>query len=169
MPAEADTPRTTTSHDGLTTLAERVNSVEVSMSMDAVLETHHALDFMQDRIREMRKSLDARLIEWIEANGAITFGTKRLYVGSKKETKVIDLRQAVEALLAECGGDFDTFCGCLASGALKHGACKAVMKPESYEQHFETVTKTELREGVEAPVKQLKEVDEAFLPRKTKR
>lgn len=166
LPDEADIRKTTTSHDGaLTSIEQQVNAVEVSMSMDAVLEAHNALDFLSTRIREMRKSMDARLIEWIEANGPITFGTRRMYVGTKKDTKVVELAPAVEALMNDCGGDFEMFCRCLSVNAIKHGAAKTVMKPENFNKHFQTITKTELREGVETPAKQLVEVDEAFMPR----
>lgn len=162
---EQDTHKTTMNHGWpltLDALALSVNAVEVSAPVEVVLEARSKLAFMAEQVQAMKKRLDAQLIDWIEANGAITCGTKRLYVWNKKETKCNDLAKAIECLMNDCNGDFDMLCRCLSVNAIKYGAAKTVMKPEHYEQHFTQIVKTELREGVETPVKQLQESDERF-------
>jgi hypothetical protein len=151
----------------LEALAKRVSAVEIDTPLETVLDTQGKLDFMLNAIRDLKSKLTEQLILWIEANGDITVGTRRLYVGTRRETKCRDLRPAIEALLNDCDGDIDKLCRCLSVNAIKAGAAKIVMTEQHYDQHFQVVEKTELREGVETPVKSLIEVDTAFTtPRK---
>lgn len=151
-------------------LSERVEQIHNELSMDDVLTIRGDVQFLTGQITEavkfLKQNLDEACQRWIEANGAIQCGTKRLYVGPVKNTKCRALPAAVKALLDSVGGDFDQFCECLSSGALKYGACKQVMGEETWAQHFEVTEKSELKEGVATPVKVLHEVDEQFLPKK---
>lgn len=159
LPGNADIPRNGTD---LATLSSSVALLSTDAPMSLMLDVQGRLEHMQRAIRKLKASLDARLIEWIEANGPIVVGTRRIYVGQKSETKCGDLRAAIEALLEDCNGDMDMVCRCLSVNAIKSGAAKIAMTPEHYREHFTVVTRTELREGVETPVKQLVDIDERF-------
>lgn len=162
-------PKIATNHDGaLSELARCITATAIATPLDEVLETRMKLAFMQEQIKELKARLDEKLAEWIEANGEIRFGSKRLYVGVKKDTKCRALRPAMEALLNACGGDWEQFCECMASSAIKYGAAKSVMGEEVWKEHFEVVEKTELKEGEPVKVKGLIEIDDNFLPRKRK-
>lgn len=143
----------------LASLAARVASTEIETPVDDVLELRENLSFMLTQIKGLQKNLDERLIEWIRANGTIEYGTKKIYVGTKKDTKCKALRPALEALMIACGGDWEKFCECMASGAIKYGAAKTVLGDE-WGDHFETVEKSELKEVCE--------VDTKFLPQRSK-
>lgn len=157
---------TSTSLDGLQVA---VSLVAVNSPVEQVMDLREKLAFMAGQIKALQQSMDARLMEWIEANGAITIGTRKIYVGTKKDTKCKDLKPALVALLEASGGDWEAFAECLSSNAIKYGAAKTVLGEDVWAQHFEVVTKTELKEGEEKPVKQLVDFDEKFLPKKTKR
>lgn len=163
--ASVDIPKTSMNPDGaltLTAIAGRVQAINDALPLEEVLTTLQKLEFMQGQIKALKSSLDARLVEYIQANGDIQIGTRRLYVGTKKTTKCVDVQAAVKAILEDCGGDVDMMARCLSSDALKFGASKTVLKPENYDKFFKVTPKTELREGVETPVKQLCETNEAF-------
>lgn len=170
-PAATDILPTPTNPDGPLTLGvleAQVASVEITTPLDRVLEVRSNLAFVMEQAKLLKSKLDDALFQWVEANGEITIGSKRIFIGKKKDTKVVDLRLAVEALLNSCSGDFDDFCKCLSSGALKYGACKSYMGEEVWAQHFVIEEKKQLNEkGEEQPVKELVEIDENFL--RTKR
>jgi len=163
------TPKTATHPSGLLTDLERsVAMLELTAPQDALLELRDRLSFLRNSLKTLSDSLEEKFIEWINVNGEITYGTKRLYVGSKKDNKCVDQRAALEALMQVCGGDWEQFCGCLASGAIKPGAAKQVMGEETWSKHFQVVEKTELKDGVAKPVKGLIEVDTKFVKPKGK-
>lgn len=147
-------------------LATSVARMEVATSLDEVMELRERLAFMAAQIKGLQVNLETKLMEWINVNGPIQIGTRKIYVGSKRDTHCRALRPALEALMVECGGDWEAFCECLSSGAIKYGAAKTVMTPEVWGQHFEVVTKTELKDGIEKPMKQIVDMDEQFLKRK---
>lgn len=147
----------------LNDLANQVNAIEIAVPVDQVLETRQKLQYMEERIKALKSNLDARLLAWIEKNGSIEYGTKRIYVATKKDKVCKALRPAVEALLGACGGDFDRFCQALSSNALKQGACNEIMGDALWQEHFAVVEKTELKDGEVKAIKQVVEADTNFI------
>lgn len=167
---QADTQAMTTSLSGQPTveaLALRVVEMETTTAKEEVLDLREILAFMAGQMKELRERLDEKLIDWIDANGAIQVGSRRIYVGTKKDTKCRALKPALQALMESSGGDWEQFCACLSSNAIKYGAAKTVMTPDVWATHFEVVEKTELKEdGKEKPIRQIVDLDETFLKRK---
>lgn len=152
-----ETTTTTPGVPALADLADKVLSVNDTMTADAVLEIRERLIFAKYRIKELEGDLNTALMDWIRVNGDLVISEdKRLYLGHTKRVKCNDPAATLEAILTETGGDFDAVCECLSSGAFKHGACRKPLG-EKWEQHFteEVVDKVEL-----------KEADKRFAPRK---
>lgn len=168
-PAEA-MPKISTVPDGLTlqSLESRVKLVELETPLDSLMNLRENLAFMKGQISELSKQLDAKLIEWINKNGAITIGTRRIFVGEDKSTKCKDVKAAMQALLEASGGDWDQVVQCLSANAIKHGAARTVLE-DKWGDHFEVIEKTELKEGVEKPVKQIVDMDTQFIPQRKPR
>lgn len=107
------------------------------------------------------------MVGWINTNGPIEFGTIRYYVGPEKKTKCRDQQATADAILTACGGDWERFASCLASGAFKHGAVRVLLDqagtPEKFGDLFEVVETQELKEGKAVTVKKLHKVDERFI------
>lgn len=94
---------------------------------DAVLEVMSRVDRLKAETKEIAALLETAVIEWIKANGDLTMGTVRYYVGLDRSVKLIDKVQAVrrifgallpveaeggwgrflELTLATAGGDLD--------------------------------------------------------------
>lgn len=145
--------------DSVSALAKRIALTSIQTSLDDIMSTRERLIFMASAIKALKEKMDAALIEWLEANGEIRIGSRKIFVGHKKDTKCKSLRPALEALMNECGGDWELFCSCMASDAIKHGAAKSVMG-EKWSEHFEVRHKPEIKEVVD--------VDEKFLKPKGK-
>lgn len=149
------------------TIYDRVSGAIRALNSDHATEDDalSALTFIA-RLKELTKQLNQQVedgvIAFIQAHGDIEMGTVRWYVGPNKSTKCVNVKGAVEALMNATGGDFDAFCECLASGALKHGACSKVLSPETYNSLFETKEVTDLKTGVAKGAK-LQKIDKRFL------
>ena len=151
-------PKTSTSRDGaLNELAMRIASVELSTPVGDILETRMMLSFMSEQVKELKARMDAALTEWIAANGPIEWGTKRIILSKKKDTKCRDTKAALVALLEASGGDWAMFAQAIASNGIKYGAAREIMGEQVWQQHFEVIEKSEVKEVVE--------VDTKFLPK----
>jgi hypothetical protein len=130
-------------------------SVSELASNDDLLMLRDRLTFMVSQISTLRKAVDERLIE---QNVNATIGTRRIFVSHPKTDKPITpYAQAAQAILNKCGGDWSVFAQAHSVNALKPGACKEILGPELWAEHFETVVKSSIKEVVE--------VDEKFLPK----
>lgn len=149
------------------TIYDRVSSAIRALNGDlaTVDDALAALTFIA-RLKELTKQLNQQVedgvIAFIQQHGPIEMGSVKYYTGPTKTTKCVNVKGAVEALMNATGGDFDAFCECLASGALKHGACSKVLSAETYNELFETKEVTDLKTGV-AKGDKLQRVDQRFL------
>lgn len=112
--------------------------------------------------KSAKSMLKERMAEWCEVNGDLTIGETRYYAGHENETKCLDVRGALEALMH---GDIDTLINCLRSDPFKPSVCREAMPPLEYDRLFETKQKPVLKEG--KPKKQLLARPPAFLTRFT--
>ncbi|MBV8781908.1 MAG: hypothetical protein JO353_10965 [Phycisphaerae bacterium] len=116
------------------------------------------------RLYRFAKSIrDARLIAKINADGELTLGPVRYYVGNKRSEKCRQgkMSEAVQKIMDAAAGDMDAFVGCLSSSALKVGATRKLLSPADFDAVFETTIEQDLKTG--KPVKVLKSADERFL------
>jgi hypothetical protein len=140
-------------------------SVSELATNDDLLMLRDRLTFMASQISTLRKAVDERLIE---QNVNATIGTRRIFVGSKKDTKCRDVKAALQQLLESSGGDWDIFTQAIASNGIKYGAAREIMGEPVWGKHFEVITKMELREGVEKPIKVLVDMDSTFIKPKNR-
>ena len=148
----------------LATVSEQCRSITADMSIEQVMDIRNDLMVIEDRVREAKKSLNAALMEYIEANGPFQVGEVKYYVGEKKKTVCVDVPTCIEALLTRLGGDFGEFCKLLASQPLKPGAARGVLEKE-WDQHFRVEIVKDVKTG--KPVREAKAVNEKFLPAKS--
>lgn len=136
-------------------------SLDTTVPVSQVVDVMNAVDAYVRRAKEFKVQLEQAMIEWIKANGDIEIGTVRYYVGTEKETKCVDQREALEAFLDAAGGDLDAVSTMLASGAFKHGAARALLDEERYAKLFVTTEKSKLKEG--KPDRKLIRVDSQYV------
>lgn len=152
---------TTTSLAGLADSAFFMPTAEATP--EQVLEMMDRMDAVMAHAKEIKDNLNAAVIEWIKANGDLVSGTKRWYVGVKKQTKCRDQKALVEAVLNATGGDVDKFCEMLGANAFKPGACRQLLTADEFASLFRIDEGDELRDGA-APKLQM--IDSAFMPSK---
>ena len=127
------------------TTADAIELVESGLaSAEQVMEGKEFVDALKALARDLDAKFDAAAIKWIQANGEITSGTRRLYVGPNKTTKCKDVKATVGAVLDACGGDLEQFTECLSSGAFKPGATKKLLGDKA-DALFETVETADLK------------------------
>ena len=161
-PSDQDITKTATPPDGSKIASDiaRLGMFDLETTNDDLLQLRETLIYMKRTITDQLNALEQAMID---RNVSATIGTRRIFVGTKKDTKCRAIRPALEALLQCCGGDWDEFANALSSNAIKYGAAKQVMPPDVWAAHFEVVEKMELRDGEEKPVRQLVDVDEQFI------
>jgi hypothetical protein len=146
----------TRTEEDVTALAERD-----TLTTDDACELLDRIDGGLKRLKTAKEALEAFLITWLPEHGnELRIGDVRYWVGAKKKVKCRNIPAAVTALYEETGGDFDAFCDCLSSNAIKYGAARKVLGGK-YELHFETTEEMDLER--EAPKKVLNSVNERFL------
>jgi hypothetical protein len=133
-------------------LLEKVE--DLAATHDEALELIQIVAGMKQRIREIDNRMQAAAIAWIEANGDLDAGNTRYYVGTEKVTKCNGNAGAIDSLFAAAHGDMDAVAGCLASDALKHGACRKLLGDTDFAKHFTTTERPDLKTG--APKKGLR-------------
>jgi|13_taG_2_1085334.scaffolds.fasta_scaffold90657_2 hypothetical protein len=124
-----------------------------------VCEALDLIDVYKRAIREADRLLKEQLIDWINANGELTIGEKRYYVGNTKKTKPVNLERLCEAAITHAEGDFGAFAEALSANAFKPGACKALLGDE-WGQHFIVEVVDDVKTG--KPKKDIKVIDERF-------
>lgn len=114
--------------------------------------------------RELKAKLDAAMVTYIKANGPITIGPVRWYVGVKKTTKCTDVGEAAKTML-ELGGP-DLLRDVLSSNAFKHGATRKrldeIGSGEQYDRLFTVIEEEELKDGKASAKESLLSFDERF-------
>jgi hypothetical protein len=131
---------------------------------ERLLEAGDKIARLKELVREVDALWQQKMIQRIEADGPIQDGDILYRVGNPPKTTCRDLPAAVEAVLVNVGGDFQRFCEHLASGALKHGACKATLPPDEYDRLFLVEREAELQKD-EATPRRLAKVHLAFVRR----
>lgn len=125
-----------------------------------LLELYFRLKAYIERGRDMKLMLEEKLVENLSANGPVMVGDVQYRAGVKKTTKCQNLPGAVQALLESVGGDFDAFCQCLSSNAIKYGAAREPLG-DRWDEFFKVEEQLELVEG--KAKKSLIEVNTKFM------
>lgn len=113
------------------------------------------------RLKDAEEQLEEFCLTWMPANHVkeLRIGDEVKYPGEKSREKCRNIAAAVTALYEATGGDFEAFCDCLSSNAIKYGAAKKALG-DKYRDHFETIIEMDLI--TQKPKKILKSVNEAF-------
>jgi len=153
-------------------LAETVQSIELEIAELADGTDAARAAAVLDRVnawiefgRSMKAKLGAAMIEFIKANGDLTIGPVRYYVGSKKAVKCRDLGETAKTML-ELGG-VDLLRDVLSSGAFKHGESRKRLdelgSPELFDVLFETTQEEQLKDGKPVKKDSLLSFDDRFV------
>ncbi len=157
----------TVSH-ALTSVGFCCTLLSVDATQDRVLELYELVQGIKQRIQTIDADLKAAMIEWINANGQIQYGTKRFYVGTKKTTvNTSNTLAIVNAVLNASGGDIEPVVNAMVANPFKKSATQEILG-DQWGEHFEVVDVPDLCEGKATgkPVKELKIADKRFLPQK---
>lgn len=144
--------------DQATTLAERDAMDPLTADDLCLLWTR--IDGAMKRLKEAKGELEKFLIDYLPTHcRELVIGDTRYFVTTKKKTKCLSIPEAVTALYEATGGDFDAFCDCLSSNAIKYGAAKKVLG-DRFQEHFDVIEELDL-EG--KPVKELASLNPKFI------
>lgn len=143
-------------------ITERTEAITPTTDAPTLIEILGTVADYRKALKECEDRAWAALEELVKANGPITYGHTKYYIGTVTKDKCRNTRAAVEAVMIAAGGDIDTFNDVLSVNAFKYAAARKLLGPE-YEKHFETVVEDELKEGKSVPKKELKAADTRFV------
>ena len=149
-------------HDIARMADDAAKAIDAESTVDQVCLAIQYRDALREGTRELCERVEEAVIEWIKANGDVTIGPKRYYVGTTKTTKCRNPTDTLRAVLDATCGDVDAVGELLAAGAWKPGACRSVLPPVVYDGLFETREVADLKTGVAKPPS-LQVIDERFV------
>ena len=135
---------------------------------DDLLDLDDKLQFMQERIRDVREKLKALFIAYIKQHGPIVNGTVRYFVDEEKETKCLNVQKTIEAILAASeksnpeGYPVSDIALLLSTQPWKNAACKKFIG-EVADDLFETKVKPKLKQDGTRDREQLVKVDTKYI------
>lgn len=137
-------------------------------TMDEVLELHNKIEGFARAIRHIRSKMNARMVEWIQANSDIEVGTVRYYVGGTKKYKAKDDTLVMEALYTLFEGDQASVMACMSANPWKPGQIRKLLEAATdvqldwdFDGLFDTVEQLDLKTG--KPKRGLQKADSKFL------
>lgn len=152
----------------LIAVSEQVDEISPNAPMEDVLGLHMHLELFAKALRYVKKQMEARMIQWINANGDIECGTVRYYVGPDKKVKPIDNPKILETLYMVLEGDEAAVCQCMSSSPWKYGGirkllegCEGQIDAPPFDDLFATIEEDDLKTG--KPKKKLQQADQRFL------
>jgi hypothetical protein len=105
------------------------------------------LKALGERVRELRRMFEEKMLERLDASGPVTVGEIRYYAGYETETISGDPTAVLTELFDACNGDIGTVAGCLCSQPFLTKPCKSVLSEGVYYLLFTTVEKRKAKEG----------------------
>lgn len=149
----------------LPAVRELAASISIDAPADQVADVWNRWQAFKRLMAATDAGIKASVLEWCEARGSLNVGGgQRLYAGTKKETKCLDVRGALEALITETGGDIDAVAAVLSSQPFKDAAAKVAAGPAKAAEFWRTAEVSDLKTGV--AVRELKQIDDNFPLRK---
>lgn len=148
-------------NDAINAIIADVAGLSPDAPVEQVLDVRGRIEAATQRLREVKGMIDDAMMQWIEANGDITYGDIRYYVGVSRDKKCRDNAKAADAILTATGGDFEAFAQTLSSNAFKPGACGHVLSPEAFDECFEVIEQKDIKTG--KPKKTIQRVDQRFV------
>jgi hypothetical protein len=126
-------------------IVELIDDKDVSAHQ--LLELDDNLQFMFERLKNVRDKLKALFITHIQENGPIINGTIRYFVDDDRETKCTHVPRTIEAILTKSG--IDDLIACLSSQPFKPATTIRFLG-DSVGDLFETIVLSKLkRDGTE--------------------
>lgn len=148
----------------LLAVRELAASISVDAPPEQVADVWNRWQAFKRLVAATDEGIKASVLEWCETRGDLNVGDgQRLYAGTKKETKCISPRAALEALLEATGGDLDAVSAVLCSQPFKDAAAKLAVGERAGE-FWRTDEVPDLKTGKAA--RELKQVNENFPRRK---
>lgn len=105
-----------------------------------VAELYMRLRVAQKRLADLRSTVEAAIIEWIEDNGPVDMGEAELVTRLDKKERIRDPDEALLEALTRLEYDADQIAKVLSRNALKPGACEAIIGKDFREKHFAVET-----------------------------
>lgn len=131
---------------------------------DTVAAVINAIDRLKERFKELTDWRERAVTEWVKANGPLTFGPFKWYVGDVTKVEWTDIPGALDIAFAKSGGDWETFSrDFLASNPLKHGSFEEAVGEDMAAKFFRRVKGEELKDNVATVKKKLQKVDTRFI------
>jgi hypothetical protein len=126
-------------------------TITADTPVDQVAMVAGQLEWLERKAKEVRRELESRMVEKIQAHGEFTIGMTRFYVGDKKDVKCRDAAKALDKVLEVAAGDMEQAAACLSANAFKHGTVRVMFEDagrlELFDELLETTYTPELREG----------------------
>lgn len=136
--------------------------ISPEMDADTVMSVIDKIDVLDAMLKELKRSRDERLTEWIEANGELRSGPWKWYIGAEKETECINRTLTLEKCYEAAGGDFEAVQrDFLGANAFKHGSIKKAIGAD-FEKCFKVSVKKDLKNNG-AEVRKLQKVNTDFV------
>lgn len=133
--------------DLITTCGEWCAEVQSGMaSADDVLRALDFLKQLKEATAKANADMEAAVIGWINANGDLSDGQVRYYVGPNKTTKCLNVRTTLEAIFEAKDGDLDALMDCLSSNPFKPATTIKLIGPRA-EECFKTEEVMDLKTG----------------------
>lgn len=153
---------------GLWMLEKEVFEVDHEVAIDELLSVKSEIKKYIEAMKALKAIFDAKMVDWIEANGDITIGPIRYYVGNTKTVKTkVPPWSIVNGCLDQAFGDLEYVLNSLASSNwCRHGEVRKLC-PDKYNDWFETTSVKDIKTG--KPKRGLKRVDSTYLKGGTQR
>ena len=148
-----------TAPTSLPALYGAVSEIDEDMRLDAVLHLYNAVNYATQRMTEIKRVMNERLIDWINQNGDVTIGDQRLYVGNDKKIKCVNPQAVVDEYLDN--HSIEDLVADLASNAFKYGAVRARLGDAIFDKAFVTEIVQDVKTG--KPRKSVKTADSKFI------
>lgn len=129
------------------TIKADVLAIGLDMTPDQVCEVWTRVENAKAAARELGQLLEGAIIEWIEANGDLTIGDQRYYVGTERKVTCTDNAGTMDAVLFAGGGEEAALLECLSSQPWKHGAVRGLIGDDDFNRLFKTEVRPDLKTG----------------------
>lgn len=147
----------------LVVASQGIFAITPASTPEQVITMLGTIDVLKDRTKEVAEFAKERTTEWVEANGALTFGPFKWVMGDVTDTECFDVPGALDALMTLAGGSWEALArDFLAASPIKYGSAMKALGADAG-KFFRKVTKTEVKDNVTRIKRELKKLDERYV------
>jgi len=140
---------------------ETVSRLGANARLERLMDVMDQLTEQARAVKYLKAEFDKKMVEWINANGDITLGDIRYYVGTTKKIKPkVDASTIIMDLIETHKGDIAAAIDAtVASGWCRYGEVRKV-RPEKFDEWFETEVVMDVKTG--KPKKSVQRADAKY-------